>query len=384
MIGKALNRRAVVALIVLSVLAGCRVIPKAPPQVEAAVVDVTEGELPSDRNRHRIALLVPLTGANAQVGQSLANATTLALLDTNNQTVRITTYDTAEGVEAAAQRALADGNRLILGPLNGEEAGAISAVARPARVPLLSYSDDLSISADDVFVLGTATDSAIDRVVRYAAAQGLTRFAIMAPQGEVGDAALRAFEEAVGASGGSVAARERYVSGNGSALTVAQRLRARGGFDAVLIADSARAASQIAPQLKRVGAATPRILGTDAWSGETVIGSTPALRGAWFAAVSDTRFRQFADSYQGRFSARPYRLSTMGYDSVLLTIRIARDWRVGRPFPVERLRDSSGFLGLDGPFRFGEGGTIERALEVREARAGGVNIVSPAPDRFED
>jgi hypothetical protein len=69
---------------------------------------------------------------------------------------------------------------------------------------------------------------------------------------------------------------------------------------------------------------------------------------------------------------------------VLLTIRIARDWRVGTPFPVARLRDTGGFLGLDGPFRFAANGVIERALEVREVRAGGVTIVSPAPERFDD
>jgi len=37
-----------------------------------------------------------------------------------------------------------------------------------------------------------------------------------------------------------------------------------------------------------------------------------------------------------------------GYDAVLLTIRIARDWRIGAPFPEDRLRDKDGFAGIDG------------------------------------
>ena len=41
--------------------------------------------------RHRVALLVPMSGANAGVGQSIANATTLALLDTKTDKGRITT-----------------------------------------------------------------------------------------------------------------------------------------------------------------------------------------------------------------------------------------------------------------------------------------------------
>ena len=152
----------------------------------------------------------------------------------------------------------------------------------------------------------------------------------------------------------------------------------------MLIADSGKYAAMAAPQLKSVGAAAPRILGTELWSGELVVSKTPALRGAWFAAISDARFGRFAESYKARFGTAPYRLATFGYDSVLLTVRIARDWRYGTPFPTARMTDRDGFLGLDGPFRFAPGGIGERALEVREARAGGITIVSAAPEKFTD
>jgi hypothetical protein len=46
--------------------------------------------------------------------------------------------------------------------------------------------------------------------------------------------------------------------------------------------------------------------------------------------------------------------------------------------------DRGGFLGLDGAFRFGANGVIDRALEVREVRASGVTVVSAAPARFAD
>jgi branched-chain amino acid transport system substrate-binding protein len=150
----------------------------------------------------------------------------------------------------------------------------------------------------------------------------------------------------------------------------------------VLIADGGRIAAQAAPLVKP-GASTTRILGTELWSGESVVVTTPALRGAWFSAVSDGRFRQFSDSYRNRFGAAPNRLATLGYDAVLLTLRIARDWRPGTALPTARLGDSGGFLGLDGPFRF-RNGVIERAFEVREVRANGVTVISPAPEKFTD
>ena len=102
----------------------------------------------------------------------------------------------------------------------------------------------------------------------------------------------------------------------------------------------------------------------------------------WFSAVSDARYRQFVTSYQARFGDQPYRIATLGYDAVLLTLRVARDWKPGRDFPTAQLRDEGGFLGIDGPFRFGRNGVAERAMEVRQVGNGAVTVVDPAPSRF--
>ena len=121
----------------LALLAGCTVIPKGPagPAPEPTEKAPDANVLPTDAGRHRVALLVPLTGANAAVGQSIANAATMALLDTNAANMRITTYDTASGAGSAASRAISDGNKLILGPLLGNDVVLVSNVARPAKVP---------------------------------------------------------------------------------------------------------------------------------------------------------------------------------------------------------------------------------------------------------
>lgn len=378
-----IDRRAIVLLGTAVLLAGCKVIPKGAPEPLPEPTDAP-GTLPADQQRHRIALLVPLSGTNAGVGQSLANATTMALLDTNAQNVRITTYDTAQGATVAVNQAITDGNKLILGPLDDGDVAAIATLARVAKVPLITYVNNPDVASRDVFLLGTVPANSIGRTVAHAASRGLRRFAVLLPQSSFGQRTNAAYAEAVRLNGGTLVASESYARSNTSVISAARRLRAKGGFDAVLIADDARFAALAAPNLKATSAAAPRILGPDIWSGESVIGSTAALRGSWYSAVSDTRFRQFADSYNTRFGARPFRIATLGYDSVLLTIRIARDWRPGTTFPVGKLNDSGGFLGLDGPFRFVSGGSVERALEVREVRAGGVTIISPAPAKFQD
>lgn len=378
MFGTPIDRRKLAALAALTLIAGCKMVPKGPPKTPPGPTD----GLPSDGQRHRIALLAPTTGANAALGQSISNAANMALLDTNAKTIRITTYDTASGAAAAARKAMADGNRLVLGPVNGAEVDSVAAVTRSAKVPMITYTGDAGVAARDAFVLGLTPEGSIGRVVRFASGRGLKRFALLAPKGDYGARASAAYSAAVRASGGTLVSSESYDRSNTSVVSAAQRLKTKGGYDAVLIADSARFAVLAAPRLRPAGASSPRILGTELWSGEVSITKSTALRGAWFATVSDSRFGQFSSSYKTRFGAAPYRQATYGYDSALLAVRIARDWKPGASFPTARLLDRDGFLGLDGPFRFSASGSVERALEVREVRAGGVNIVSSAPERF--
>ncbi len=380
-----LDRRMLVIAGASAVLAGCQVIPKGPTTSTAPEPAPTptpsESGLPDDEERHRVALLVPMSGTNGAVGQSIANATTMALLDTNADNLRITTYDTSTNARDAARRAIADGNKLILGPLLGSNVGQVLAEARPADVPLISFSNDTSVAGSGVFLMGHIPEQSIARSVAYARQRGSANFAAIVPDGEYGRRAEAALSAAVVESGGRVVATETYTRSNTSVVSAAQRIAGEGGFDTVLLADGARLASLAARELRSDGG-TMQILGTELWSGESAVTSATALRGALFAAVSDARFKRFSDSYSSRFGSQPYRISTLGYDGVLLALRVAEDWGVGRSFPVARLREEGGFLGLDGPFRFQRSGVIERAMEVREVRDGQVVIVSPAPSGF--
>ena len=160
----AITRRLAMVAGSAALLGACSIIPRGAdmpsrPIENAPLPEPTETGLPQDQDRHRIALLVPMSGDNGAVGQSIANATTMAILDTNASNLRITAYDTAINPRDAARRALADGNKLILGPLMGENVGAVLSEARRADVPLISFSNDASIASPDVFVMVRSPNS---------------------------------------------------------------------------------------------------------------------------------------------------------------------------------------------------------------------------------
>lgn len=351
----------------------------APPRpVEPVIVP----GLPKDDQHHTIALLVPMTGANAGVGKSIANATQLALLDTNNSELRITTYDTATGAAAAAQKAIDDGAQLILGPLLAEDVRAVMPVAKRAGVSVISFSNDASVAGTGAYLMGYSPAQSIERVVDYARSQGITTYGALVANGVYGQRAQTAFLRAVESSKGQVISLQTYDRSAASVTGATVRLGKAGAMDAVIIVDDGLTAAGVVPLMRKNGETTARVLGVERWNNEAAVAAKPSLNGAWFASVADDLYRKYAVKYRERFGVAPYRLSSMGYDAVLLTIRIARDWPMGRSFPEDRLRDKGGFAGIDGAFRFGRDGIAERALEVQEVRAGTTVTKSPAPTGF--
>lgn len=356
-------------------LAGCQTGPRQPietgpvepPPIPGAVVN-------------KVAVIVPLTGPDGPVGTSIANAANLALLDTGEKSLRIAVYNSAGpgGAAAATQRAIAEGSRLILGPLLAEDVRAAAPAARTANVPVIAFSNDEGVAGNGVYILGFTPDQSIGRIVSYSREKGTNSFAALVPTGLYGQRAAQALLGAVRKSGGRVVAIESYDRSKASITAAARRLNAKGAVDAVLLGDSSRMAAIGAPVLT----AGSRRLGTELWGTDRTIGTNASLRGGWFAAAPDAQFDKLVVRYRARYGKTPYRLASLGYDAVLLAVRSARNWPIGRLFPAKSLIDKEGFAGVDGNFRFNRDGIAERLLEVRQVTPAGSVVISPAATAF--
>jgi outer membrane PBP1 activator LpoA protein len=399
----------------VATLAACATPAPKTPEVAAEVAPPLPPPVvqPAEAPTNKVALLLPMTGGNARVGQSIANAANMALLDVGSSNIKLTVYDTAAGgAAAAAQRAIAAGNKLFLGPLLAGDVTAVHGAARAAGIPVVTYSNDASVAGDGVYVLGFQPDQSIDRVIRFARSRGIERFGALVPAGTYGQRASAAMLRAVRDSGGKVTAIETYQRSRAKLAAAVRRLTdyearvaraSQGGvvradgtvapvqerlgpvsFQALLIADTGAIASSFLAPLQQFGAGPGQIryLGPELWNAEPGIRAATGLHGAWFASVPDARFNQLATRYRARFGGAPSRLASLGYDSVLLVNAIGGDWSIGAPFPERRLRDPDGFAGVDGIFRFGASGVADRGLEVQQVGPGGTTVVSAAPRTF--
>ncbi len=128
--------------------------------------------------------------------------------------------------------------------------------------------------------------------------------------------------------------RGTYDRGNTSIVSAAQRLTQQGGFDTVLIADGARLSAQAAAAARPTGATSPPLA-------RHRIVERRSQRRVQCGAARRAVLRPFRTAGSTSFPAATRPASArrrtgsprLGYDAVLLTLRIARDWRPGSGVP---------------------------------------------------
>jgi ABC-type branched-subunit amino acid transport system substrate-binding protein len=353
----------------------------------------------------KVGLLVPLSGANADLGKAILDAAQLALFQQGGARLTLVPRDTkgtAEGAADAARAAIADGAQLILGPLLAAEVAAVKPIAADAHVNVIAFSTVTSLAGGNTFLMGFLPREEVVREIGYARDRGRGRFAALAPNSPYGHVMVDALRDAVGATGGTVTDAEFFDPGTGDAgaaighLWPAASAPAAGGdeasaapspspsssppgFDALLLPEGGDELHRLAHRLTTAGLDTKavQLLGSGLWD-EPDIGSDPALVGGWFAASPPDARRGFERQFEATYGRHPPRLASLGYDAADFAAALAQQ-PAARPFSRAAILDEQGFAGTDGLFRFEPDGLIERALAVLEVEPEGAIVVSPAP-----
>jgi ABC-type branched-subunit amino acid transport system substrate-binding protein len=336
----------------------------------------------------KVGLLLPLSAAGnaGVVAQSMRNAADMALAEFQNPNIQLLVKDdggTAQGAQAAAQAALAEGAEIILGPLFAISVTGAAQVARPRGVPIIAFSTDTNVAARGVYLLSFLPESDVDRVVDYAVARGKRSFAAAVPDNAYGTVVEAEFKQAVARKGGRVVGIERYPLDKAQLQGPVQRVaQAARQADAVFIPDGADAVPEVAQALAAGGVNMKRtqFIGTGLWD-DPRIHADANLQNGWFAAPDNAGFRGFSQRYRTKYGQEPVRTATLAYDAVSLVAALVKTQGAQR-FSDEILTNASGFSGIDGIFRFRPDGTNQRGLAVLRVTPSGGQVVSPAPKAF--
>lgn len=357
-----------------------KAVRKAP---EDAAAPETRSQTPQSRavRRNRVALLLPLSGPHAALGQALLDAALLAQFDAAADDFVLMPFDTAAGGQAAATLAVEAGAGLVVGPVFSDAVSQAARVTLEAGLDMLAFSNDNTVARPGVFLSGLLPDAQISRIAGYAIDKGYRRFAALLPAGPFGARARAALETALAPLGGT-RAEIGYFGGEAGNVGAAVRTVARyfrrnetgaKGTNALLLAASGNELTDIAAQLAafNIGGSRVQILGLASW-GAPGIGREPALAGAWFASMPEARASEFRRAFRDVYGAPPHALGTVVYDMVALAAVLASS---GSGPTRAALTAESGFSGVGGVFRFLPNGLSKRVLEVREVRPEGTKLL---------
>lgn len=336
----------------------------------------------------RVGLILPLSasGNAGTAAKSMRNAAELALAEFANPNIQLIVKDdggNAHGAQVAAEQALTEGAEIILGPLFSHAVAAAGQTTRNRGVPMIAFSTDANVAARGVYLQSFLPETDVERVVRYAIANGRKSFIALLPDNAYGTVVEGTLKQVVATRGGRIVALEHYPSDPARMADVVRKVaNAARQADAVFIADAADATPQVVQLLVNNGVSPRRLkfIGTGLWDDPKLF-SNQNMAGAWFAAPDTSGFRNFAERYRARFGAEPARTASLAYDAVSLVAALVKTQGPNR-FSEEILANPSGFAGTDGVFRFRSDGTSERGLAIMEIQNGSARVVNPAPRSF--
>ncbi|WP_284944859.1 penicillin-binding protein activator [Acidisoma cladoniae] len=381
-------------------------VPDAPQAVGAASALPPAGS--------RVALLAPLTGPNADVAQGIVNAAKLGLGAQAAASLDVLdTGGTPQGAAAAAQKAIADGAGLILGPLTGPEAAAVAPITQPAHVDVLAFTSDPAQARPGVWTLGITPAQQVHALIQAASAEGHGQFAGLLPETPLGMAMSDALQREASAGGaapsiqtysagsfssmnGALRSLSDYASRRGpidaqikqlrTAHTAAGRQQAarleRQGvppapFTALLVAESAAGLGELSSLLPYydVNPGPVLILGPGLWAGNPGAIAAAGFSGALYAAPDPAAATAFVSSYSAAYGGPPSPLDALAFDAAA----IARVTTANGHIDPAALTNPQGFSGADGVLALQPDGSVKRGLAVFRVQSGGAEIAQPAP-----
>ena len=341
----------------------------------------------------QVALLVPGgTGAGeaSAIAASLENAARMAIADLNGVEVNLRVYNTARDPGQAAQMAsaaIADGAKIILGPLDAASANAVGVTVAPANVNVLAFSNNTAIAGGNVFVLGNTFSNVSDRLVGYARGQGINNYMIVHQDDLAGAVGRDAIATSIRAAGGTVSGIESYpfsqegIFARASAIANATN---GSGAQAVFVTDNVAGGLPIlATSLDDQGltpANTP-LIGITRWDAAPQVAALPGMQGGIFAMADAGREAAFRNRYEATYGTPPHPLASIAYDGIAAIGALAATGD-RNALTSASLTRTSGFAGATGIFRLRNDGTNQRALAVARIVNNQVSIVEPAPTTF--
>lgn len=366
--------------LIMLILAGCQTRQELPkPQYAPPAAPVVQKEL-----IHKVALLVPLSGEHQQLGIAMRQAAEMSIFDLADRRLQLLPIDTKEsvsGTKEAFDKAVSQKAEIILGPVFGRNIAAIKEEALRRKIPVISFSNDISLAQPGVYIFGLDVNEQVERVMAYASSKEVFDIFAILPDNAYGKLVHNVLLQMSQKRRINLVEAAFYNPEARNFDLVADKLLLRKA-KGIFIPEGGKQLPLILASLKFKGIDLKeyQLLGTDQWDAPEVLQAENAA-GGWFAGPSALDRGSFDRKYHESYSVAPHKLARLTYDAVSMAAMLVR-MHEGEPFSVVNLTQRQGFTGVNGLFRLLSGGDTERSLAIFRISEGALQILDPAPAEF--
>jgi hypothetical protein len=379
------------------------------PETEDIITPPPSRFPPKEDMLTRAAILLPLSGAYQSVGTELRKAVDMAVISLAPPQFEVIYIDTAKAPAEAAYAAIAADADVIIGPVFSSHTAVIAPIAIENRIPVLSFSNNSTITNPGVWIMGQQPEHEMEAVLNYvmaslAAIENIppeqARIAIVTNDTAYGrtlrDYSIRHLTTA-GAAPPAQLLLDQTVLENENRLQQSIRQFARWTkenpspeFDMVIICGDADFTLTVAPVLvwHDLDPAKVRFVGSSQWNRADMI-TEPSLQGGLYATLPTDRRQRFEKVWNTYFTEPPGDLAPLGFDAVAVASLMTGDATTDNEDVANNedmannvLLRETGFAGFSGVFRFYPDGSHRRHLEVRQINRFRSATVRPADTTF--
>ena len=307
----------------------------------------------------QVALLLPLSGTRAALGQQMAKAVWLVedLGGTPGRTQILDSGETPETAARAARDAVAQGAGIVVGPLFRDQTPAV--LGAVGTTPVMSLSNDAKLAASGAWVFGVTPAQSVETVLTYAKRSGARRITVLETAGALGQRASGALSKR---SRVSRPAALPFVPAATQPNDVADALRQVGGGtlpDIIYIPGTTPLALQQAEAAVKTGVTT---IGSLQWSG-LAQPQLDRLDKACFTGPDPVRFNRLSAHFRTQLEEDVGVIAALAVDAVGLAHMTGATGTLSGRTPFE---------GLLGDTRFDRDRTCERTLAILRIDRGAV------------
>jgi len=349
-----------------------------------------------------IGLMLPLTGPHYSIGQSLLNASQLALYTSKNSNINFIVKDVGEtkNLTKSFYELVNDDVELIVGPVFSEKLKILNPMSRDEKVKLISFSNNVDITSKNISAFGLSPEDEIEKLFRYCDSKNLKRIKVILPENIYGnkikdkilnlnkldlnidskffyyDPKNPDFYE-VSKRVANYETRKENLKNEISRLSEftdeiskakikkLKKLDTYGelNFDALLIIvnkfDELISFSSVLPYYD-VDPKKIQYLGTSTWN-KTAIVKEPSLNGGIFTDIDQDSLEKFINHYEKYFKEKPHELAAFAFDIIGLIAKLqSEDGSLTKLKTIETIS----YSGVTGKFRLLNSGRTSRTPEI--------------------